>query len=65
MDFKKSFCWRSNLSNYIIISAYTRIEFWFETVLSRFIEPGCTSPTRIPRNTSHGYCTNVRDHVRD
>ena len=26
VDFKKSFCWRSNLSNYIIISAYARSE---------------------------------------
>ena len=25
-DFKKSFCWRSNLSNYIIISANARSE---------------------------------------
>ena len=26
MDFKKSFCWRSNLSNYNIISTYARSE---------------------------------------
>ena len=26
MGFKKSFCWRSNLSNYIIISTYARSE---------------------------------------
>ena len=26
VDFKKSFCWRSNLSNNILISAYARSE---------------------------------------
>ena len=52
---KKSFSWRSNLSNDNIISAYARSEnrcvkcqFWGLKKGSGFGEPGGTPPVRIP-----------------
>ena len=65
VDFKKSFCWRSNVSNDNIISDHARSENGYGFYEDRsvngcgkkqlfdpgFGEPGGTHPRRIPSNT--------------
>ena len=77
VDFKKSFCWRSNVSNDNIISDHARSENGYGFYEDRsvngcgkkqlfdpgFGEPGCTHPRRIPSNTPPGKFISVTSSV--